>query len=239
MKVPGIEISLDQEKVCKLMPSAVAVVCGFIFLATNLFEITWVYSLLYMLVFGISATVYLSTLMSNKKDDVVPLEYSDEPVFDELDQTESMLLNLESITLLVNDLSARQIETSRIQTEDAVTAILKRFSRFNDELALFTKVNQLEQNAEVQKLLASLADILVSFQFQDRTSQILHHVSNSLEMFNNEIKSIQELRRKDGQPEYDKDEIIKKITAGFRTSEQRAMMSETSNKISENSVEIF
>jgi len=244
MKIPGIEITLDSDQVSKYMPAAVAVVCGFVFLASNILEITWGYSLLFMLAVGFSATVYLTSVMDNVKDVVVPLDHLDESVFEEIDQSESMLLNLETIVILVNSLSSKQVEASRIQTEDAVTAILNRFSRIHDDLITYSKVNELQDDHEVQILVASLNDILVSFQFQDRTSQILHHVSNSLEIFSNEIKSIQELRSKDGQPEYDKNQIIKKLTAGFSTAEQRAMVSggsevDSKEVDSKNSIEFF
>ncbi|MDH5258821.1 MAG: hypothetical protein OEX07_12470 [Gammaproteobacteria bacterium] len=239
MKLPGIEITLETDKVCTYMPLAVAAGCGIIFSVAYLLEISWGYSIVFMLFIGFVASAYLSSTLLNVRDAVVEINQIDEVVFEEVDVSESLLVDLETISIEVNGLSAKQIEASRIQIEDAVTAILNRFMHLSEELTQFSEKYGLQDDEEVKKLQSGVADMLVSFQFQDRTSQILNHVANSLEMFSNEIKSTQDIRAKDGQPEYNKDEIIKKLTAGFSTAEQHAMVSDDFKHKSGNDVEFF
>jgi len=239
MKFSGVDINIESQQLTKYSPVIIVVVCGFIHIISYYFQLSWWFAATVMLFVGYVAMNVLSITSDKSEVKVVQLNQSNDSVFDEIDPSELMLVDLEVITLQINELSIKQIESSRVQTEDAVTAIIDRFVHVSDELDSISKEHKLEESESVKRLRVSLSDILVSFQFQDRTSQILHHVSNSLDIFNEEIKSIQELRDKGGQPEYDKEEIINKLTAGFTTAEQRAMVSQPTNAESNNKVEFF
>ncbi|HFD32853.1 MAG TPA: hypothetical protein ENJ28_09140 [Gammaproteobacteria bacterium] len=239
MNIPEIEINFDSDKVCRLMPVVVSIACISLFSVVQIIDIPMVYTAFLMLFTGLAGFYYLVRIKHKDQQDLVPLKEMDELLFEDSDPTEMMLQNLEAITILINELSARQIETSRIQTEDAVTALINRFMRLSEELNSFAKAHQLQGDSEIIRLNEGFSDILVSFQFQDRTSQILSHVANSLELLNDEIKTVQGLREKGAEPEYNQDEILKKVAAGFTTAEQRSMLSPNASAESANNVELF
>ena len=239
MKIPGVEVELDTDKLCRYLPAMVATACAALYSISYLTGISWAYTIVAILFTGFSASAYAFSIKPNVEDNLVPLDDIEEGVFEETETSEIMLHNLEDITILVNELSSKQIESSRIQTEDAVTAIIDRFVHLSDSLNALSAEQNLQDDVDMKNLQSLLSDILISFQFQDRTSQILQHVSNSLGMFSDEIKSVQALRKKEGQPEYDKDEIIEKLTKGFTTVEQRAMIGCTSQDQDRDSVEFF
>ena len=220
------------------MPAIVSAISGVIIIFCSLLDISTTAQVILVVFTGGAASVYMYGLLSQSPHPIVPIEDAEDSVFEDVDPVENMLNELEEITILVNELSAKQIETSRIQTEDAVSAILTRYSQMHDAFVAFLETKNMANDPVALKLRQSLSDMMVSFQFQDRTSQILHHVSNSLEIFNDEIKSIQELRTRDGQPEYDKASIINKMTAGFSTQEQHELMN-SKHKSSNNNVELF
>ena len=239
MRIPGIETDIESKTVCRFFPVFVSLFCALIYSFSQFLDITWGYTVFAILVVGFLSSLYLTFLLQEDEKITVSIDAVNESVFEETDPAESMLLNIEAIVLEVNNLSAKQIDVSRIQIEDAVTAIVDRFVHLNEHLSELSFAYDLQDDDEMHRLQASLADILISFQFQDRTSQILQHVSNSLEMFTNEIKSIQALRKKGGQPDYDKDDILKKITKGFSTEEQRAMMPGAQKDPPSNDIEFF
>jgi len=239
MNIPATNIRIDNEKVCKHMPIAVSIACVVILLTFEIFNLSGFYTAILMLIIGFSASVILYVMLDKKRKDVVKLDDLEDAVFDEIDPVESMLNDLENIVISVNNISAKQIEASRIQTEDAISAILNRFIQLNEDFSQFTTSHKMENDDAVLKFKSSLSDMLISFQFQDRTSQILQHVSNSLEIFNNEINNVRALRDQDGQPQYQPDELMKKVTAGFTTAEQHAMISNKGDIPPSSSIELF
>jgi len=242
MKNSDVKPQLDTGKWGLYLPAWVSIASGLLYVVSVFGEITWTYTLILMLAIGFSASGYLVFLTRVQKNPVsapVPLDEPGGSVFVEIDSAEDMLLDLETITMLVSEISCKQIESSRIQTEDAITAILDRFLHLSEGISALSISHDLKDDEEMKRLDSSLSEIMVSFQFQDRTSQVLHHVTNSLGMFSDEIKSIQALREKGGQPEYDKLEIMNKITAGFTTAEQRQIISTKTSDDSTNNVEFF
>ena len=239
MNIPDIEINIDSDKVCHFMPVVVSLACISLLVFTQLLGITIIYTSILMLIVGMVGFFYLMHIKHKDQQDLVPLKEMDDLLFEDSDPTEMMLQNLEAITILINELSARQIEISRIQSEDAVTALINRFTRLSEELNNFAKAHHLQGDSEIIRLNEGFSDILISFQFQDRTSQILSHVANSLELLNDEIKTVQGLREKGAEPEYNQDEILKKVAAGFTTAEQRSILSPNSSAESTNNVELF
>lgn len=239
MNIPETKIVINLEKVCKHMPIAVSIACVIVLLVFEIFDLSGFYTAILMLSIGFGASMSLYALLDKNRQHIVPLDDLGDVVFEESDPTELMLRDLENIVISVNKLSAKQIETSRIQTEDAISAILNRFVQLNEDFSRFTASHNLENEESVLILQSSLSDMLISFQFQDRTSQILHHVSNSLEIFNNEINNVRTLREKDGQPQYRQDELMEKVTAGFTTAEQHAMVSNKTAVPPTSSIELF
>lgn len=239
MNIPNSHIIVDSEKACKHMPIAVSVACVLVFLLFEIFDISIFYAAIFMLIIGFIASVTLYTMIEKKQEHIVKLDDLEDTVFEENDPIESMLRDIENIIITVNELTAKQIEATRIQTEDAVTAIINRVIRLNEDFTTIVQNHDLKEDTMVENYQHLLSDMLVSFQFQDRTSQIMEHVSNSMEMLNNEIRSIQVLREKDGQPKYDQDEIIKKLTAGFTTAEQHALVETKTPIPPAGSIELF
>jgi len=240
MNALGINIEFDKDKVCQYLPLIVSGVCAVFYVISIFLNITWIYTALLMLAVGLLGSVSSRFIAQKKAENqLVPITDTVADVFEETEPSEALLQNLETIVVMVNELLSRQIESSRIQSEDAVTAIIDRIVRLNEDVSRFAVDHKLQNDTVLQSMLSQLSDILVSFQFQDRTSQILYHVSNSLSLFVAEVKSVQALRKKQGQPDYDRDTMLGKISQGFTLSEQRAILNTGFQSPVKNNVELF
>lgn len=108
---------------------------------------------------------------------------------------------------------------AEINSRDRVDSVLTNLKSVMDGLS---ESSHVLQEAGVG-IVNEINDILVSLQFQDRVSQILVHVNNSMVDFNTIVSEKKSQRINGDFDQYDLDSFMKNLEQGYTTEEQRAI----------------
>ncbi|MDH5179583.1 MAG: methyl-accepting chemotaxis protein [Gammaproteobacteria bacterium] len=108
---------------------------------------------------------------------------------------------------------------SEINSRELVESVLTNLKQVMEGLSESSLVLQ---NTGVG-IVREINDILVSLQFQDRVSQILVHVNNSMREFNSIIEDKKQHRVNGDFNQYDLATFMDKLEKGYTTEEQRAI----------------
>lgn len=116
-------------------------------------------------------------------------------------------------TLTAADKSAKMDEATIMGAESTVAEILARFSAAAEALASSSEILQRESGG----IRNEVTDVLVSLQFQDRVSQMLAHVQNDLEKFEQHVSS------PDGASSFDTEAWLRELASSYTTAEQHVV----------------
>ena len=123
------------------------------------------------------------------------------------------------LTLLSAEQASIQDGAAETEARDAINIVLEELQEVTDGLSSSSNMFK-DLSVGIVK---EINDILVSLQFQDRVSQILVHVTQSMGQFS-EVMADKQRQRLLGQYEiYDSSSLLEQLKKGYTTEEQRRL----------------
>ena len=123
------------------------------------------------------------------------------------------------LTLLSAEQASIQDEAAEKEARDAINIVLEELHEVTDGLS--TSSNMLKEVSI--GIVKEINDILVSLQFQDRVSQILVHVTQSMGQFSEVMADKQRQRLLGKYEKYDLSSLLEQLKKGYTTEEQRRL----------------
>ncbi len=125
------------------------------------------------------------------------------------------------LTLLSAEQASIQDDAAETEARDAINVVLKELHEVTGGLA---DSSSLLKDVSVD-IVKEINDILVSLQFQDRVSQILMHVVQSMHQFSYVMADKQEQRLQGIFEKYNLNELLAELQKGYTTEEQHRVHS--------------
>lgn len=123
------------------------------------------------------------------------------------------------LTLMSAEQASIQDEAAETEARDAIHVVLEELHEVTDGLS--TSSNMLKEVSV--SIVKEINDILVSLQFQDRVSQILVHVNQSMGQFSGVMADKQRQRLEGIFEKYDLSGLLEHLQKGYTTEEQRRL----------------
>lgn len=123
------------------------------------------------------------------------------------------------LTLMSAEQASIQDEAAETEARDAINVVLEELHEVTDGLS--TSSNMLKEVSI--GIVKEINDILVSLQFQDRVSQILVHVIQSMHKFSGVLADKQKQRLQGIFETYNLTELLADLQKGYTTEEQRRL----------------
>ena len=123
------------------------------------------------------------------------------------------------LTLLSAEQASIQDEAAETEAREAINVVLEELQEVTNGLSGSSDMLKSVSIA----ILKEINDILVSLQFQDRVSQILAHVTQSMGQFSDVVADKQRQRLLGKYESYDLTDLLEHLKKGYTTEEQRRL----------------
>lgn len=118
---------------------------------------------------------------------------------------------------VINALKVSEQDAAReLEAHETINSVLEKIQKLTKVLSKSSD-DLCDESIEIRN---EIADILVDLQFQDRTSQILSHVGNSLSKFSQDVEQLKEQRVQGIVSRIKMEEVMCELRKGYTTLEQ-------------------